>query len=250
MIHTLNPIPPNRNQKPNLCAATCLQMILGRRGIEYGYSLENLAVQLGLYIDEEDKDMFGEELRRRTLKHGSAEIGLLFDDFKKPEKLGLIKSIWGIDAKVLHPSEIGIRKIKDFLVAEIEKGNDIMLNYRLEPFNGRTDGHYVLMFALNEDTNDIYVSDPSPFVQEYWKAKLGRFLWAMKPRWKEDDNKKRERGFVIFSGPMNKEKDNPQSVDNLVMGVGDYVAVDARIDKRTPFPVPYQSTRNRPSQGN
>lgn len=240
MIHTLNPIPPNRNQKPNLCAATCLQMILDRRGIEYGPSLEALAIELGLYIDERDKDMFGAALKKRTLKHGDARIGLLFDDFKKPEKLEQLKELFGLEAKTYHPSEIGGTKgIKELLTDSFGQGKDVIINYRLELFNGREDGHYVLAFAFDDENNDVYVSDPSPFIQEYWKVRMGRFAKAMQPIWTEDDGKQRERGLIVLHGPMHKKRIPQREMDNYLKNTEDYVAVDVRIQRNTPSPQPY-----------
>ncbi len=239
MIHVLNPLPPNRNQKPNLCAATCLQMILDRRGIEYGYSLENLAVTLGLYIDKKDKEMFGGELKKRNLPHGDARIGLLYDNFKEEKIPQIIKENFGLTIETKYPSEIGQRNVKEFLTENLKQGKDIMINYRLEPFNGRKGGHYVLTFAFNEENRDVYVTDPSPFIQEYWKQKLGIFLYGMKPIWKEDDNKKRERGFVVFSGPINKEPEDPSKIYEIIKNTRNYVPVDARIKIKNPAPVPF-----------
>jgi hypothetical protein len=241
MIYVLNPIPPNRNQKPNLCAATCLQMILERRGINYDRNLENLASTLGLHIDERDKDMFGEKLRKTALPSGDARIGLIIDDFKKKEKPEIIKANFGLESKVYIPSEFKDKKgVKNFLIESLNTGDDLMLNYRLEPFNGRSDGHYVLVFGFNEDNNDVYVSDPSPFTPEYWTAKLEKFLFAMKPIWKEDDGQPRERAFVRFSGPNNGDRDDSSNIDKIIKSIKEYIPIDTRIKRKTPSPVSYR----------
>ncbi|MEK6945645.1 MAG: hypothetical protein AABW63_02540 [Nanoarchaeota archaeon] len=242
MINFHNPRPHEIIQKPDLCCAANVAIEDQRRGIDYGGSLENLAVRMGLYINANYKDMYGPELQKRALPSGDAQIGMTFESFENSERLKNIVKGSGLEAEayrlsrivgsldgVVQPTFEMIQSVGSFLTNNLKAGNGITINYRLEPFTGREDGHYVSLFAYDDTTNEVYVCDPSPHSPEYWKEGLNKFITGMLPIWKEDDGKKRERGLIVLSGPMLKNKENPNKIRRLLKNIKTYVPINARV---------------------
>lgn len=239
MIHVLNPVPRVINQKPNLCAATCLAMEANRRGIKYGFSLEELAYKIGSYIDEEHKEMYMKPLSKRALSGEDPKVGLLYKDFKTTSLRKAIKKIVGLESECHDASKFrGAKEMSDLIISEIKRENGIMMNYWNEPFRGTKDGHYVLVFAFNEETTDIFAADPSPTIPSCWKENFDKFYRTMLPIWKEPDGKSRERGIVVFSGPIYRKKDDPAEVDKFLRNIGrydpKYVSSVEKVEIKTP----------------
>lgn len=221
-FHYLNPFARHSPQKPQLCGATTIKIALDTRGIDAGYfGSEDLAYYIGSRIDENDAKSFRPKLRTRALKSGSIEIGLLFEDFEKPELQKMLKAKYNLDTRVYHLSEI--THIEKFLCENIDANNSIIANFRWEPFRGgKNEGHFVVAVAYDEKNKELYVADPSPINPEYWKDELQRFVYGMQPVWEETDGKTRERGFIVFSGPICREKDNPQEIESLLKDIPTY----------------------------
>jgi len=222
-LHYLNPFARHTPQKYQLCGATDIKIILDTRGIDTDvFGQEELAYNLGSYIDKRDKKTFGTKLRTRALNPGDPRISLMFGDFERPELQGILREKYGLETRVYRPSEIGNENIDKFLCEHIDLNDNVMINFRWDPFRGSKEGHFVLAVAYDEENRELYVADPSPVNPEYWKAKLERFVYAMLPLWKDKDKKKRERGFVVFSGQVHREKDNPEKIELFLKEVPNY----------------------------
>lgn len=221
-LHYLNPFARHSPQKPQLCGATTIKIILDTRGIDCGYfGPEDFAYDLGSHIDENDVKSFRPKLRTRALKSGNIEIGLLFEDFEKPELQRMLKEKYNLETQVYRPSEIP--NIERFLCEHIDANNGIIANFRWEPFRGgKNEGHFVVAVAYDENNKELYVADPSPINPEYWKHELQRFVYGMQSVWEETDGKKRERGFIVFSGPIYREKDNPKEIESFLNDISTY----------------------------
>ncbi len=266
----LNPIPIERTQKPDLCPTATIAQEAQRRGIFSG-SLETLAVKIKQNVSSQNEKMYGKALRRRSLPKKDAQIGLTFErayDLKlqeiiKKELQGLtmtpykIGDITGESIHEMREQNYDItkarKKVIRFLLDNLSSNNGVGINYRLDPFNGRNDGHYVLGFAFHKNTKNLYVCDSSFLSPEYWKEPLDTFINAMRPIWKEDDNSIRQRGFIVLSGPMLAEKQSKKEIKKILMNTPKYEPINARIvqfpshpeDRKTPYTPKKTKNENR-----
>lgn len=257
----------------DLCGITCPQMVFKRKGADYDQ--DYLAAYMGAYVSEEHKDTYSPVLRARTLpkikyidpktrksaKKDDARVGFLFDRYKDKRVQDKIKRL-GLEILVYHPSDLGLIKVvsdiseienediegvSQFIAENLDAGNDVMMNYRWDNFRGTENGHYVLIAAYNENNHSVTVVDPSPFAPSngYWSENLKKFLYGMQPIWKEDDGKKRERGFVIFKGPQKLKKVEGVEPPDLTKRAPMYRPVVYKIEKQDinpkDYPKPNQS---------
>ncbi len=257
-LHSLNPVNPSRIQKPNLCAAGCVQSEADKRLIKYGHSIEDLGNTLKVYINEEDKDMFMIPLSKRGLPITDARVGLLYANFKTPKLQKILRQSLGLEVLVKDAEEffteeeltaiksldektkeklesvdinMALRNAEDFLIDNIEKNRGIMMNFWNYPFRQTKDGHYVMIIAYDEDKKVIYVMDPHPNTASYWHHELKDFLPAMLPIWEEPPHgPSRDRGFVIFDGPMGP-KENSKIIDELIKNTPRYKPYKPPIEK-------------------
>ena len=223
-LHFYNPLIQQQNQKPQLCFVGSVAMVLRRRGLPIpSFGLDDLAYKLGIFIDKKDKHMFGGELRKRALDSEDPRVGFQISNIDDPKKREKLEQILGVTINLCRSSDIdGRDKVKstaDFLISNIEQGNDVIVNYRHEPFNGRKDGHWVVLAAVEKRTGKdlLYVADPSPFTSDFWKEKLEKFIQGMSPKWDGQ-----ERGFLIFSGQTYGKKYDPVKIREFLRNVPRY----------------------------
>jgi len=242
MKHHINPIPMRIPQQPDLCCAAVIATACEWMGIDYGNSLNNLAVRLGLHVNEKFKDMYTPELAKRALPEGHVDIGMTIDSLEQPRliekikreleglvlKVHRLKDITEIDERLYNPS-FAIPNLENFLENNLDKNRPIGINYRLEPFTGRKDGHYGLIFAYDNKNKDVYICEPSPFNRKHWKAPLTTFIRAMQAAWKEDDQQPRERGLITFAGPTKRKEQDIKTIIRFLLKVPKFIPANYRI---------------------
>ncbi len=220
----------------NLCGPTKLQIVLYGRGALYDQ--EELAAYMGVYVSIDHKNSYSPVLRHRALpkvdkidprtgevvkdlggnpvKVDDARVGFSICRWENKRVQEKIRYL-GLEVSVHRPSDLGLtRLVKDpseyteeelriaseFIGPEnLDRGNDVGMNYRWDKFRGTEDGHYVLISSFNEKNYLVTVTDPSPTNPPNWSENLRKFLFGMQPVFREDDNKQRERGFLVFKGP-------------------------------------------------
>lgn len=175
-------------QKKNFCGPTCLQMALFRRGI--WMSQEMIAYSIGVNIDKKDKELY--VLPFNALNSADPRVGLTFDGFLG-EKVKKFLADNGLKIEGHRISSIG--DVKKFIISNILKKNDVIINFSWEPFDGRKNaGHYVLVADFNDQDEIFTVCDPSGNKKSFWTASLENFIEAMQKKWD-----KKERGFLVIS---------------------------------------------------
>ncbi|MEK6926395.1 MAG: hypothetical protein AABW50_03905 [Nanoarchaeota archaeon] len=238
-LHYYNPIARSKNQKPQLCYATWAEIVADRHGIEHEkrFGLDDIAYDSGVHIDKRDKNMFGGKLRERTVNHKDPRLGFQLKNLDdKSVRENLRKIMGGMEIKIIRPSEVGERNMKECMIDCIKKGEDVVINMRYEPFSGRKDGHYVVLAALEENLSngsaDIYVVDPSPYTPDYWKDDLSKFIYSMRPKWDGQ-----ERGIIVFSGPVHRKEDKPKIIENKLKEAPRYKPSIIRLRREKPHPI-------------
>jgi hypothetical protein len=231
MIHLIknvryyNPYPNSQKQNLEQCGGVDFRVLLDRRGIPTGfYGTDGLACFLGTRINERDIHSYTSVLRGMAVDE-KEETGLTIDDFAKPGLVKAIKEKYGLDVEVHKPSQIRMKgqRLEEFLIENIVKDNDVMINFRWDELRHTEDGHFVLLAAYDEQTHEVYVADSSYGTPEYWKIPITRFSKAMEAGYPEKDNKLRERGFIVFSGPiMNRPKEDYLEIEKHLVTVKDY----------------------------
>lgn len=186
MVFKVNPMYKQLTQKVNFCGPTCLQMILFRRN--NWLSQELLAKEIGVGIHKKDKDLYLLDFPQFT--KNDARIGIALKGFEQ-EKVNDFLNKFGLKAEVYRPSEI--KDINKFVVENIKKGNDIMMNFWLKLFDGRNSGHFVLIADFNSEKEEVTVCDSSSKKKSFWKAPIKKFVDSMSKKYDGD-----ERGFVVF----------------------------------------------------
>jgi hypothetical protein len=186
MKYRVNPMYPHLNQKENFCGPACLQMILFRKG--KWISQELLAQKIGAGIHKKDKDLY--ILPFPSFSGKTYRIGVDIGEFAK-EKINTFLQKFKLKSEIYRISKI--KEVKAFIIENLKKGNDIMMNFWWKPFDGRSYGHFVLVADFDSETGEVTVCDPSPYKKSFWKASIDKFIKAMHPKWD-----KKERGFVVF----------------------------------------------------
>jgi hypothetical protein len=175
-------------QKRNLCASACIQMVLFRRGI--WTDQERLAFELGTRIEEKDKWLY--TLPFRALPSKSPDIGINIADFRKKKVTGALGK-HGLEFDVFLTSEI--ESLESFLADNINKGNDVMINFWWKPISGIDFGHFVLLSEYDTEKRTLTVCDPSPGRKSLSRIGLEKLVKAMGPEFTG-----KERGLVVFRG--------------------------------------------------
>ncbi|MBI3623086.1 hypothetical protein HY212_03345 [Candidatus Pacearchaeota archaeon] len=277
-IYYLNPRHRESKQKSQLCFGGIYKTMLDTRVIEYesDSGLDDLGYELGIHIDKKDIDMFSGKIKERAVEESDPRLGFILENLDIPEIRTMHMANFGLNVEVVRPSDLrddktqrylerhangkeltsldvellkdvckrDERVVREFLIDNIKKGNDILVNFRYEPFSGRSDGHYVLVEAIEMgDSTDLYVADPSPFAPDYWKESLDKFLYSFMPLW--DETEKRERGFAVFSGPNYRPKDDPGKIREFLERVPRYIPSITRLIREAPHPETHLSIKSK-----
>lgn len=226
----------------NLCGPTMLEIASYGRGALYNQ--EELAAYIGAYVSIDHVNSYSPILRARALekvdkidprtgevvkgadgnpiKVDHKDVGFSIDRWEEEEVKEKIRYL-GLEVSVYHPSELGLTRLvkkpsefteeelkiaSEFIGANLDKRNDVGMNFRWDRLRGTEDGHYVLVSSFNDKNYRVTVTDPSSTNPPNWSKDLGEFLYGMQPVFREDDNQERERGFIIFSGPDRLETKN------------------------------------------
>lgn len=87
--------------------------------------------------------------------------GLVNDYFKNRASSPLITKNWGLSGESLEDSD-NINKIKERIILELKAGKKILLNLGGEDTTYSTEGgHFLMLDHYNEDTEEIYIFNPS-----------------------------------------------------------------------------------------
>ena len=177
--------PPYKHlvQKIHLCGPTSIQMILFRRG--HWVEQEWLAMKMGTRIRSENSHIFNANFE--TNEEGDAGIRI--------EEFGKIKDFlaeYKLEAEIITTNKIN--DLKTIIINNISKGNDLIINFNRIVYNPQKNwGHYSLINAIDEETGEIELCDPSGNDKYYWKTSLEKLNEAILPKWDGKD-----RGIIII----------------------------------------------------
>jgi hypothetical protein len=73
----------------------------------------------------------------------------------------------------------------------INKGNDVLINFHWKPLGKKGHGHYVLASEIKNSI--LTVCDPSPNQPAHWKAPIKKFVQSMHSRYGQT------RGFITIN---------------------------------------------------
>lgn len=175
-------------QKPALCGATCIQMILLRRGKFVGQ--EKLAFELGTKIYKNQKQLYGYPFG--IVSEGSPKYGLEFSKFGNNVRVKRVLHRHGLRSKVYELSKI--KDVESFIKQTLEKGQDLIVGFRFDPIDKRTFGHYALVTAFDTKKKQVELCDPYHQNKAQWSVSLKKLIVGMSAKWTG-----KERGFVVIS---------------------------------------------------
>ncbi len=215
-------------QKPDLCFHAIIRTDINRRGVLY--DLDSLAVYLGAYINEDNKDIYSPELQQRALPKDDARVGFLIDNLEKVETLEKLAKLGYEEFKLHRIGEFdNLKDVSDFITYNLGRNNyaeqdvAIGLNFRWDKIRGTKNGHYVLVAAYDNKSKIVTVCDTSFINNSFWTMHLSRFVEGMKSIYEEDDGKRRERGLFIASGPSKFVKIPGIEPENLAFSARPYI---------------------------
>ncbi len=176
-------------QKPQLCFAAVISMVVLRRGIWLDQEL--IAKELGIRVTNDVLPAFNYKYRiaKDTLDAGYDvqhinlnKLNLIFKKYKIP-----------IESTFVKLSEI--ENIDKFISENMKNGNDLDILFLWKAFGYKANyAHHVLISSYYKTTKSVEVCDPgSTGTKSYWKAKLNKFTSGM-----SDKLDGKERGFFIF----------------------------------------------------
>lgn len=174
-------------QKPSLCSAASLQMVLLRRGT--WVDQEEIALGLGVKIPAEETSAF---LQPLPIGRNAQEYGVSLADFASNRvKTFLRRHQPSLNVKVHRVSQIP--DVTDFLRGNLTAKNDVMANFRMEQFKPElVMGHFSLISEIEGDA--VTICDPWPTNRSFWTTSVNDLVQAMGSQFDG-----RERGFVVFS---------------------------------------------------
>jgi hypothetical protein len=166
-------------------------MVLFRRGV--WVEQEQVAKELGTRISQSMVNQFyinlpiakdDNETGTDLAEFVGEKIKALFKKYKLPLK-----------TKIYYIDEI--KNIKQFIIDNLKKGNDMMFNFSDRLYNPTSDeGHYSLVSAITGDT--VTLCDPWIENKSFWQTKLNDLA-------RETDTidpMGNKRGIVVFSSPL------------------------------------------------
>lgn len=176
-------------QKPFCCNATCLSMILYRRGFGL-FDQERLAQLLGAKVDEASKDLFylpqsvgrvGEELGINTVT-SSETVNELFKILNLPLQAESVKAS-------------SIRNLAEFIHTHLEQNHDLWTELKIHEMKGEESIHDNVIERIEHTGSGIFVTlvDPLP---EY-KTRIT--LPVQKLERAISNEFDRETGFLVIS---------------------------------------------------
>lgn len=145
-------------QKPECCAPTCLQMILYRR-IGKLFDLQEIALFLGVKINKNHESYFNISLNILNEYNNDEWISTLdsadlINEFFKKEHINLVAQPY---------KSRSIKKIKSFIIDNINMGNDLWIEYHnneIHPYDWIDTIHDSLIESVNKTTNEVVLIDP------------------------------------------------------------------------------------------
>jgi hypothetical protein len=179
-------------QKPLLCGAACIQMILFRHG--KWFEQEQLAKAMNFGISKESKYCFSVKLKTVKPKDG----GIYMRDFTPALNKFFKKYQLNYEA-----NSYWFGKFKDaekIIYENLIKSNDMILNINFKPLIKKMHwlskkanwGHFVLVSEIKN--SKIKICDPSWSDPTYWWISVKDAVQAMSPKYD-----KITRGFIIIS---------------------------------------------------
>lgn len=182
MVETIKIFPPYKPlvQLRWCCAACCIQWVLFRRGF---------------WVDQEEIARY---IELKVPKYMAHYFTYPVKTTRKKKKMGTSVHIEKQTNKMFREKKIPLKiekynyeKIKDyakFIVNNLKKGNDIMLDFHWYGLGKRAKsynfGHVCVVagIELNEKPT-VILGDPSYNHPKYWKADLKRLVHAMDPKY-------------------------------------------------------------------
>ena len=180
-------------QKPDCCSATCLQMILFRKG-HTEYSQDELAKDLGIFIDRKNKGAFSVKLKVRLKE---SDVNRTIESADKINALFRKHKI-KLEAKSYKISEI--KNPTEFVNDALKKDYDVWAEFANKSLFGTSCGHDCLISELKKKRGKYFVT----LVDPYWNHKqiyevpFDKLIESMQKR--ENLKPVRERGFIIIRG--------------------------------------------------
>jgi len=178
-------------QKNYCCAPACIQMVLGRRGMQYE-SQEDIGWALGLIVPKKVKHLFHKVRTGKKPKHGygtreSQKRYSLQNYFKKRE-IPLQKEFLKLSR---------IADAEKFIIENLEQNNDMWACFFNQKLFGEGEfGHMCLIQEIDTEKKTVTLIDPSRRESKARAVKLARLLEAIK--YHEDYSK--GAGFVLITG--------------------------------------------------
>lgn len=183
-------------QLPYNCMACALEWVLLRRGLKW-IDQEEIGLMLSLKIPKsfakyytktipvtKQRKYYGTGVFTKGQTHKLAQE--IFDKYEIPLKIKRFSV-----HEILNP--------KEFIVQNLKKGNDILLDFHWCGIGKRSKlwniGHVCVVsgIVLNKDV-EVVLGDPGYFMPKFWSVKLDKLIKAMDKKY--DGH---ERGFWIIS---------------------------------------------------
>lgn len=181
-------------QKKNFCGPTCIQMVLFRRGI--WLEQERIASDLGVCIDENDKNLYENDFK--AFASDNERVGILLVDFLDESRKKILNE-YGLDSEVVLVSQI--KDVGKFLSEKLQEDTDIIANFWLKPIKGENFGHFVLIEDYDSEKKKVKLCDPNFESISRWECELSRMVEGMSKKWTGT-----ERGLLLLQKKGTSEK--------------------------------------------
>ncbi len=178
-------------QKPYCCVPACISMILDRRNILHE-TQDEIGYELGLIVPKDKAHLF---TKVRTGEKPVAGYGTQVD--KEEYSINNYFKKNNINLKEKYFFVKDIPDVKDFIISNIKKNNDIMVCFNNKILYGSGDwGHVSLIQGIEKDT--VFLVDPEKDVPKIRKVKLDKLISAI-----EYHGKEKRGGFWLISENSN-----------------------------------------------
>jgi len=163
-------------QQPYCCVPAVIQMIFYRRKIPL-MSQEDIGWELGLIVPTKSKHMF-DKVRTEPIPPSGygTQVHIMdfsMNEFFKKYKIPLKESLCGVE---------DIKDMKEFIVKNITKGNDLIACFYDEE---RKYGHVSLVASYDADKGIVTLINPEHDMPKYRDIALSELTLAMKRHGKE-----------------------------------------------------------------